>query len=117
MADFLVKARPASSAHCSERGQARNHPARTYRETGPEAGAPLLDDIRKDRWDRRNAIPPLCRAALVLDKQRGADCSWKKSMRYYNMRNQIAHGTLLASSIDVIAVNQDFFLIQGELEA
>jgi hypothetical protein len=38
-------------------------------------------------------------------------------MRYYNMRNQIAHGTLLASRIDVIAVNQDFFLIQGELEA
>ena len=56
------------------------------------------------------------RAALVLDKERGSDCAWKKVIRYYNMRNQIAHGTLLASRIDVTEVVQDFFLIQGELE-
>lgn len=56
------------------------------------------------------------RAALVLDKERGSDCAWKKVMRYYNMRNQIAHGTLLASRIDVTEVVQDFFLIQSELE-
>ena len=57
------------------------------------------------------------RATLVLDKERGPDCGWKKVLRYYNMRNQIAHGTLLASRIDVTEVVQDFFLIQGELEA
>ena len=56
------------------------------------------------------------RAALVLDKERGPDCAWKKVIRYYNMRNEIAHGTLLASRIDVTEVVQDFFLIQSELE-
>ncbi len=57
------------------------------------------------------------RAALVLDKEHGPDCAWKKVIRYYNTRNQIAHGTLLASRIDITDVIQDFFLIQSELEA
>jgi hypothetical protein len=56
------------------------------------------------------------RAALVLDRDRGPDCAWKKVIRYYNMRNQIAHGTLKASRIDVTEVVKDFFLIQCELE-
>jgi hypothetical protein len=56
------------------------------------------------------------RASLVLDKERGPDCAWKKAIRYYNTRNQIAHGTLLASRIDIPEVVQDFFFIQSELE-
>ena|ERR1700674_2083162 len=77
-------------------------------------------------WDLYNHEDPRLsglsfenRAALVLDKHEGAgpNSPWKKVMRYYNLRNQIAHGALLASSIDVTDVIQDFFVIQGALES
>jgi len=37
-------------------------------------------------------------------------------MSYYQLRNQIAHGTLLAQGIDIPEVVQDFFQIQGSLQ-
>ena len=37
-------------------------------------------------------------------------------MHYYSLRNQIAHGELLANRIDVGTVMQEFFQIQGALQ-
>ena len=52
------------------------------------------------------------RLSLVL--QRDTD-NWKRTMRFYNVRNQIAHGTLLSERIDVSSVIQDFYDIQALL--
>jgi hypothetical protein len=56
------------------------------------------------------------RTALVLDRSAGAGSSWAKVMSHYSLRNQIAHGALLAQRIDLDAVAQEFFQIQGELK-
>lgn len=52
------------------------------------------------------------RLSLVLEK--GTD-NWRKTMRLYNVRNQIAHGTLLSERIEVSNVIQDFYDIQSSL--
>ena len=53
------------------------------------------------------------RLTLVLEK--GGD-EWKRTMQLYNVRNQIAHGTLLSARIDMASVIQDFFHIQSSLQ-
>lgn len=55
------------------------------------------------------------RTALVVDRTGGPGSPWARIMNYYSLRNQIAHGTLLARRIDVDSVVQDFFQIQGTL--
>ena len=52
------------------------------------------------------------RLTLVLEK--GGD-DWKRTMELYNVRNQIAHGTLLSARIDMARVIEDFFRIQSSL--
>jgi len=52
------------------------------------------------------------RAALVLDRDQPF---WKDTIRYYNLRNQIAHGQLQADRIDVPKVVAEFYIIQGAL--
>ena len=52
------------------------------------------------------------RLTLVLEKGSG---EWKRTMQLYNVRNQIAHGTLLSERIDVSSEIQDFFRIQSSL--
>ena len=52
------------------------------------------------------------RLTLVLEK--GSD-DWKRTMQLYNVRNQIAHGTLLSDRIDMARVIRDFFRIQSSL--
>ena len=52
------------------------------------------------------------RLTLVLEK--GSD-DWKRTMQLYNVRNQIAHGTLLSARIDMARVIQDFFRIRSSL--
>ena len=52
------------------------------------------------------------RLTLVLEKD-GDD--WKRTMELYNVRNQIAHGTLLSARIDMARVIGDFFRIQSSL--
>jgi hypothetical protein len=52
------------------------------------------------------------KTALVLDRKQGQGSPWARVMSYYNLRNQIAHGTLLAQRIDVDSVIQEFFQIQ-----
>ena len=52
------------------------------------------------------------RLMLVLEK--GGD-SWKKTMQFYQIRNQIAHGTLLSERIDMSSVMEEFYVIQSSL--
>ena len=52
------------------------------------------------------------RLTLVLDKGSG---EWRRTMQLYNVRNQIAHGTLLSERIDVSGEIQEFFRIQASL--
>jgi len=52
------------------------------------------------------------RLTLVLEK--GSD-DWKRTMELHNVRNQIAHGTLLSARIDMARVIRDFFRIQSSL--
>ncbi|MDE2913035.1 MAG: hypothetical protein OXL68_08930 [Paracoccaceae bacterium] len=52
------------------------------------------------------------RLTLVLEKGSG---EWKRTMQLYNVRNQIAHGTLLSERIDVSSEIQDFYHIQTSL--
>ena len=52
------------------------------------------------------------RLALVLEKGGG---EWRRTMQLYNVRNQIAHGTLLSERIDVSSEIQDFYRIQASL--
>jgi hypothetical protein len=53
---------------------------------------------------------PLCWIEAPVRAIAGA-----KVMSHYSLRNQIAHGTLLAQRIDLDAV-KEFFQIQGELK-
>ncbi len=54
------------------------------------------------------------RAALVLDPDTEGR-EYALAMQHYNIRNQIAHGTLLPQRIDVTAVIEQFFVIQAAL--
>jgi len=75
-------------------------------------------------WDLYNPDDPRLsglrfehRTALVLDRSGGKGSPWAKVMEYYAMRNQIAHGELLARRIDLAEVVQDLFKIQAALQA
>ena len=52
------------------------------------------------------------RLTLVLEK--GGD-EWKRTIQRHNVRNQIAHGTLLSTRVAMANVIQDFFRIQSSL--
>ena len=52
------------------------------------------------------------RLTLVVEKDSD---EWKRTMQHYNVRNQIAHGTLVSERIDVSSVIQDFLRIQSSL--
>jgi hypothetical protein len=52
------------------------------------------------------------RAALVLNRN---EDHWRSAIEYYNLRNQIAHGRVLARRIDVPKVIAAFYTIQGAL--
>jgi len=74
-------------------------------------------------WDLYNPDDPRLsglrfedRTALVLDQRGGGGSPWAKVMGYYALRNQIAHGELLARRISVDDVVKDFFQIQSVLQ-
>ena len=52
------------------------------------------------------------RLTLVLEKGSG---EWRRTMQLYNVRNQIAHGTLLSERIDVSGEIQEFLRIRASL--
>ncbi len=55
------------------------------------------------------------RAALVLDRDAGRGSAWARAMFHYATRNDIAHGILRSTRIDVSAFVQDCFIIQTAL--
>jgi hypothetical protein len=73
-------------------------------------------DLYNPDDDRLSGLKFEDRTALVLDRTGGPGSPWAKVMSYYSLRNQIAHGTLLVRRIDVDAVVQEFFQIQGALQ-
>ena len=58
------------------------------------------------------ALPLRIVQPWVLDRD---EKDWKSAIRYYNLRNQIAHGQLQARRIEVPKVVADFYLIQGAM--
>jgi hypothetical protein len=73
-------------------------------------------DLYNPDDDRLSGLSFEDRVALVLDRSAGPGSPWTKVMRYYALRNQIAHGELQAHRINVDQVAQDFFQIQGALQ-
>lgn len=65
------------------------------------------EDRRLMTFDRR--------VAIVLDRGAGSGSPHGRVMKYYELRNRIAHGRLEATRIDVAAVVADFYSIQAEL--
>jgi len=55
------------------------------------------------------------RLSLVADRAAGKGSPWALAKKYYDLRNQIAHGTLRSEGLDVNAVIEDFYVIQGAL--
>lgn len=55
------------------------------------------------------------RVALVLDRANTESDAYRRTIRYYGWRNGIAHGTTLATGIDVAAIIGDFYQIDSEL--
>ena len=51
---------------------------------------------------------------LTLVLERGSD-DWRRTMQFYNVRNRIAHGTLLSERIDVSDEIREFLRIQASL--
>lgn len=73
-------------------------------------------------WDLYNPDEPRfsglsfdSRARLVLDGQAGRKSAFALAMKHYNSRNQIAHGALQKTRIDVSAFVADCYLIQSAL--
>lgn len=73
-------------------------------------------------WDLYNPEDPRFsglafedRARLVLDAQAGRGGPFALALKHYGVRNQIAHGRLLATRISVGAFVQDCFVIQSDL--
>jgi hypothetical protein len=64
---------------------------------------------------RLSGLPFDRRVAIVLDRNGGRGSTWATVMDYYAMRNQVAHGDVVATRIDVVRVVQDFFVIQSAL--
>lgn len=55
------------------------------------------------------------RAALVLDRDAGRSSPWAKTMFHYAVRNEIAHGALRSTRINISAFMQDCYAIQSAL--
>lgn len=57
------------------------------------------------------------RAALVLDRANTKSDAYKKTMQYYGQRNRVAHGTSLATGIDVPFIITEVYQIISELRS
>ena len=55
------------------------------------------------------------RAKLVLDANEGRASPYARAMKHYSIRNEIAHGKLRSTRIEVGAFVQDCFIIQAAL--
>ena len=50
-----------------------------------------------------------------MDRDEGRSSAWAKTIYHYATRNEIAHGTLKLTRIDVSAFVQDCYVIQAAL--
>lgn len=57
------------------------------------------------------------RAALLLDRRNTASDAYRRTIKLYNQRNAVAHGTSLATGIDVPAVIADLYQIVSEMSS
>lgn len=57
------------------------------------------------------------RTALVLDRSAGRGSAWARVMQYYAARNQIAHGNLSSTRVEINEIANDFFVIAADLTA
>lgn len=64
------------------------------------------------RDDRLSGLSFKKRLSLVLER---SSVYWEQTLRFYDLRNQIAHGNLLLERIDVSTAIQQFFLIRSSL--
>jgi hypothetical protein len=82
------------------------------------------DWTKRRAWDlynpddsRLSGLAFYDRVGLVTDRAAGAGSAWAKIMRYYQMRNEIAHGRLSRTTIDVAAAAQEFYQLSSQLHA
>jgi hypothetical protein len=69
-----------------------------------------------DPSDKRlSGLPFDRRVAMVLDRKGGPGSPFAKTMSYYETRNKVAHGNLVATEIDLSSVIEDFYIVQGAL--
>ena len=64
------------------------------------------------RDDRLSGLGFKKRLSLVLER---SSVYWEQTLRFYQLRNQIAHGNLLLERVDVSTAIQQFFLIRASL--
>lgn len=55
------------------------------------------------------------RVSLVLDKQAGRGSEWSKFMKWYDLRNMIAHGGSYEQRIELNFVIGEFYQIQSKI--
>lgn len=89
--------------------------------------AAIRNRLASSDWDRRRAwdgydpdnlrIKFEDKAALVLDRTNAAGTGYRKTMHYYGQRNMVAHGTSLATAIDVPFVISEVYQIISELRS
>jgi hypothetical protein len=80
------------------------------------------DWTRRRGWDlynpddkRLSGLSFEDRVALLVDRDGGKGSAWAQIMQYYALRNEIAHGSLSSTPIDVLLVVQRLFQLQGQL--
>ena len=80
-----------------------------------------IDWDRRRAWDSYNPddlrIKFEDKAALVLDRTNSAGTGYRRTMHYYGHRNRVAHGTSLATGIDVPFVIFEVYQIISEMRA
>lgn len=72
-------------------------------------------DLYNPNDSRFSGLPFESRVRLVLDGQAGRGSPFALAIKHYGSRNQIAHGSLQATRIDVSAFVADCFLVQSAL--
>ena len=78
--------------------------------------------LQRRGWDiynpddkRLSGLPFEDRAAILLNRAAGRGSQYARAMAHYNTRNQIAHGRLQTTRVDVVAIGKEFYQIQAAL--
>jgi hypothetical protein len=79
------------------------------RRSHPNWGKRRAWDLFNPEDKRLSGLSMQDRVALLLDRQAGPGSHWARVQQYYELRNQIAHGAILAQRIDIETVIHDFY--------